>query len=70
MFGKLQSYRHSALLENMTVVVPQHRPTEIIVCLLIEQNGKFLKLTLSLFIPVVLFPIVKSASVTRKCAFL
>lgn len=68
MFGKLQSCRHSALLENMTVVVPQHRPTELIVCLLIEQNGNFLKPTLSLFISVVL--IVKSTSVTRKCAFL
>lgn len=29
--GKLQSCRYSALLENMTAVVPQHQPTEIIV---------------------------------------
>lgn len=68
--GKSQSRGHSASLENMTAVVPQHRPTEIIVCLLIEQSDKFLKSTLSLSIFVLRFPIVKSASVTRKRALL
>lgn len=56
-----QSQRLLAFLHNMTALVPQFHPAAVIFCVLIEQKGKFLKTTLSLFISVALFAIVKSA---------